>query len=46
MLPVTDTVAMADGSQLILANLRLQLRLFELGKNAAIVGVYYMGESC
>ena len=46
MLPVTDTVAIADGSQLILANLILQFRLFGLGENAAIVGVYFMGESC
>ena len=43
MLPVTDTVAIADGSQLILANLWLQFKLFGLGENAAIVGVYLMG---
>ena len=39
-LPVIDTVVMADGSLLILANLRVQFRLFALGEHAAIVGVY------
>ena len=39
---MTDTVVMADGSLLILANLRVQFRLFRLGEHAAIVGVYLM----